>query len=256
MVPCGGAAGEPLSASPLRCRCGPVYLTSGPNRRLRLCAQTVHLRHALRWQLVAPHRPAGNIVRALAWLGPQEVEEGLRRMPRISAGDLAELAEARAVLPAWLAGPGERADRSWLRFRSSPCRAATGATPSASPPARADTDRICSKWTSGLCRRWTLCFRRRSARTWSSREARLSRRPIKRSGVFPRISTSPTTSEPWPPISRVTAKIRCRPRAARNDAGRGPSRARLAAWTQEHALTAIEAGLTRTGFDAEVRAGR
>ena len=31
-------------------------------------------------------------------------------------------------------------------------------------------------------------------------------------------------------------------------------RARLAAWTREHALTAIEAGLTRTGFDAEARA--
>ena len=104
MVPCGGAAANALGLTtqvPVR----PVYLTSGPNRRLRLCAQTVHLRHAPRWQLVAPHRPAGDIVRALAWLGPQEVEEGLRRMPRISAGDLAELAEARAVLPAWLAEP-------------------------------------------------------------------------------------------------------------------------------------------------------
>ena len=65
--PCGGAAANALGLTtqvPVR----PVYLTSGPNRRLRLCAQTVHLRHAPRWQLVAPHRPAGNIVRALAWL--------------------------------------------------------------------------------------------------------------------------------------------------------------------------------------------
>ncbi len=45
MVPCGGAAANALGLTtqvPLR----PVYLTSGPNRRLRLCAQTVHLGRA------------------------------------------------------------------------------------------------------------------------------------------------------------------------------------------------------------------
>ena len=105
IVPCGGAAANALGLTtqvPVR----PVYLTSGPDRRLRLGAQTVVLRHAPRWQLVAPHRPAGNIVRALAWLGPQEAEAGLKRMASgLSAGDLAELGETRAVLPAWIAGP-------------------------------------------------------------------------------------------------------------------------------------------------------
>ena len=104
IVPCGGAAANVLGLTtqvPVR----PVYLTSGPDRRLRLGAQTVYLRHAPRWQLVAPHRPAGDIVRALAWLGSREVEDGLRRMPRIGAADLQELSEARAVLPAWLAEP-------------------------------------------------------------------------------------------------------------------------------------------------------
>ena len=105
IVPCGGAAANALGLTtqvPVR----PVYLTSGPDRRLRFGAQTVYLRHAPRWQLVAPHRPAGDIVRALAWLGPQEVEDSLGRMaPRIAAGDLVDLAEARAVLPAWIAEP-------------------------------------------------------------------------------------------------------------------------------------------------------
>ena len=105
IVPSGGAAANVLGLTtqvPVR----PVYLTSGPDRRLRLGAQTVHLRHAPRWQLVAPHQPAGDIVRALAWLGPREAEDSLSRMaPRISAADLADLAAARAVLPAWIAEP-------------------------------------------------------------------------------------------------------------------------------------------------------
>ena len=105
IVPCGGAAANVLGLTtqiPVR----PVYLTSGPHRRLQLGAQTVHLRHAPRWQLVAPHRPAGNVVRALAWLGPQEVKDGLGRVaPRLSAEDLMELATACAILPAWIAEP-------------------------------------------------------------------------------------------------------------------------------------------------------
>ena len=63
----------------------------------------VELRHAPRWQLVAPHRPAGDAVRALAWLGPEEVEENLGAIEkRLSSRDLEELAATRAVMPAWL----------------------------------------------------------------------------------------------------------------------------------------------------------
>lgn len=105
IVPSGGPAANLLGLTeqiPVR----PVYLTSGPTRQLRLGDQRVQLRHAPRWQLVAPHRPAGAIVRALAWLGPQEAEAGSREMAaRIPDGDLAELAEARAILPAWIAEP-------------------------------------------------------------------------------------------------------------------------------------------------------
>ncbi len=34
----------------------------------------LHPRHAHRWRLPAPHRTAGAAVRALAWLGPEEIE--------------------------------------------------------------------------------------------------------------------------------------------------------------------------------------
>ena len=105
IVPCGGAAANALGLTtqvPIRS----VYLTSGPNRKLRLGELTVELRHAPRWQLAAPHRPAGEVVRALSWLGPDEVEENLKVIGRkLSAEDFQELAASRAVMPAWVAEP-------------------------------------------------------------------------------------------------------------------------------------------------------
>ena len=105
IVPCGGAAANALGLTtqvPVRS----VYLTSGPNRKLTLGELTVELRHAPRWQLAVPHRPAGEAVRALSWLGPDEVEDGLDVIGRkLSAEDLQELAASRAVMPAWIAEP-------------------------------------------------------------------------------------------------------------------------------------------------------
>ena len=105
IVPCGGMAANALGLTtqvPVR----QVYLTSGPNRHLKFGELAVELRHAPRWQLTAPHRPAGEAVRALAWLGPEEVEAGLEAIrPKLSAEDMRELAASRAVMPAWMAEP-------------------------------------------------------------------------------------------------------------------------------------------------------
>ena len=105
IVPCGGAAANRLrltTQNPVRS----VYLTSGPNRRLHFGSSMVELRHAPRWQLAAPHRKAGDVVRALAWLGPEEVEDGLESvLSTLSDGDRDELAAARAVMPIWMAEP-------------------------------------------------------------------------------------------------------------------------------------------------------
>ena len=105
IVPCGGTAANAFgltSQVPVRS----VFLTSGPNRKLKLGGLAVELRHAPRWQLVAPHRPAGDAVRALAWLGPEEVEENLETLEhKLSPEDIDELAATRAVMPAWLAEP-------------------------------------------------------------------------------------------------------------------------------------------------------
>lgn len=81
-----------------------IYLSSGPNRRLTLGAQTVELRHAPKWQLILPGRAAGDVVRALAWLGPERAGDALGTLrAKLSPTEMQELASARARLPAWLA---------------------------------------------------------------------------------------------------------------------------------------------------------
>ena len=103
IVPGGGAAAHVLGLTtqiPVRS----IYLTSGPGCRLRFGILDVDLRHAPRWQLAAPRRWAGEVNRALAWLGPAEVQAGLQAiLPGLSPQDVSELAEARATMPHWMA---------------------------------------------------------------------------------------------------------------------------------------------------------
>jgi len=103
IVPCGALAAHAFGLTtqvPMRL----VYLTSGPDRKLTFGRLIVELRHAPRWQLVAPHRPAGDAVRALSWLDPSEVAEGLHTIrSRLAPEDFLQLAELRAAMPLWMA---------------------------------------------------------------------------------------------------------------------------------------------------------
>lgn len=81
-----------------------VYLTSGRSRQLKLGAQMVEFRHAPIWQLIFPGRAAGDVVRALAWLGPEKAGEAIRKLSaKLPASELKEVASARARLPTWMA---------------------------------------------------------------------------------------------------------------------------------------------------------
>lgn len=81
-----------------------VYLTSGRSRRLKLGEQTIELRHAPGWQLAMAGRPAGEAIRALAWLGEALAGEALRTLRRrLPTSALEEIAGARPRLPTWLA---------------------------------------------------------------------------------------------------------------------------------------------------------
>ncbi len=83
-----------------------VYLTSGRDRILHFGTHQVELRHAPSWQLAAPNRNAGTVIRAVAWLGPNEVEQNLDAvLPILSGQDLSELQAARTVMPPWMAEP-------------------------------------------------------------------------------------------------------------------------------------------------------
>ena len=105
VAPCGGACANVLgliTQNAVR----RVYLTSGPDRRLHFAGQEVRWRHAPRWQLVAPGRRAGAVVRALAFLGPDEIRDALAGIKgKLSVEDRAELAAARATVPAWMSAP-------------------------------------------------------------------------------------------------------------------------------------------------------
>ncbi|KLK91884.1 hypothetical protein AA309_17415 [Microvirga vignae] len=109
IAPNGAAAANALGLStqvPVR----RVYLTSGPSRTLHLGRQTVELKHAPQWQLVLPGRPAGQAVRALAWLGPAKVYETMRRLKRtLPVTEWEALTGVGARLPTWLAEPVSQA---------------------------------------------------------------------------------------------------------------------------------------------------
>ncbi len=81
-----------------------VYLTSGPSRRLTLGNRAIELRHGNRWQMLLGKRPAGQAIRALIWLGPEQtpqVLEGLKN--QLPTHEWEALLQARAGLPSWMA---------------------------------------------------------------------------------------------------------------------------------------------------------
>ncbi len=71
---------------------------------MSLGKQVVELRHAPRWQLVLAEKPAGEVVRALAWLGPEKAEAALHTLKRrLPVTTFSELVAAAPQLPTWLA---------------------------------------------------------------------------------------------------------------------------------------------------------
>lgn len=81
-----------------------IYLTSGRSRTIVVGSQALELRHAPSWQMLLSDRPAGEAIRALAWLGLEAAETGVAAMKaRLTAGDFGELAAIAPQLPSWLA---------------------------------------------------------------------------------------------------------------------------------------------------------
>ena len=81
-----------------------VYLTSGRTRQLNLGAQRVELQHAPPWQLLLPGQPAGDAVRALAWLGPESARGAVEALRlALPASEVKALGALRTRMPTWMA---------------------------------------------------------------------------------------------------------------------------------------------------------
>jgi hypothetical protein len=81
-----------------------VYLTSGRSRTLRLGLQKIELQHAPAWQLTLAGKPGGQVVQALAWLGPERAREMSAQLKeKLPLVSVQEVARACQRLPDWMA---------------------------------------------------------------------------------------------------------------------------------------------------------
>jgi hypothetical protein len=66
--------------------------------------QVVHLQHVPAWQLTLAKDPAGEIVRALAWAGPEKVNQALKEIEtRVPRSEFQRISQQSSRLPLWLA---------------------------------------------------------------------------------------------------------------------------------------------------------
>jgi len=81
-----------------------IFLTSGRQRTLNLGSRPVHLKHAPRWQTILGNRPAGQAIRAMAWLGPEHIRSTVKLLElQLPTTEWQALHGVRAQLPSWLA---------------------------------------------------------------------------------------------------------------------------------------------------------
>jgi hypothetical protein len=103
IVPSGASAANALGLTtqvPTRT----VYLTSGRSRKITLGKQIVHLQHVPAWQLTLAKEPAGEIVRALAWAGPEKVSQTLKEIGiKVPRSEFQRISQQSSLLPLWMA---------------------------------------------------------------------------------------------------------------------------------------------------------
>lgn len=89
-----------------------VFLTSGRSRTLRLGTRVLEIKHAPPWQLLLGESSGGALLRALAWLGPEQAEEVMQQVHEIiPAKEWEAVAAVRSELPDWLARTVSRVEQ-------------------------------------------------------------------------------------------------------------------------------------------------
>src|ERR1035441_5711649 len=81
-----------------------VYWTSGRSRSLNLGKLVIQLEHVPSWQLAFAKEPAGEIVRALAWAGPERVQSVLQEIEgKVPRAEIQKVAQQVSRFPGWMA---------------------------------------------------------------------------------------------------------------------------------------------------------
>lgn len=82
----------------------PIYLTNGPSRLLHFGNLELELRHMPSSELPAAGRPAGDVIQALKYLGPEALEQAhVERLSSTLAPETkARLRKMAAQLPPWM----------------------------------------------------------------------------------------------------------------------------------------------------------
>jgi len=80
-----------------------VYWTSGRSRKLNLGKLALHLVHVPAWQLALAKEPAGEIVRTLAWAGPERVNQVLKEIEaKVPRTEIEKVAQQVSRFPSWI----------------------------------------------------------------------------------------------------------------------------------------------------------
>ena len=103
LVSSGVAAGNALGLT-TQMPVQQTYLSRSRSRkRYRFGKQEISLRQAPRWQFLLADRPAGQAIRALAWLGPDQAGAALPKLRKVLlAEEWNALLAVRAELPLWM----------------------------------------------------------------------------------------------------------------------------------------------------------
>ena len=81
-----------------------IYWTSGRKQKLKLGKHVVQLQHVPSWQLAFAKEPAGEILRALAWAGPERIQSVLAQIVgKVPKSEVQKLAQEATRFPGWVA---------------------------------------------------------------------------------------------------------------------------------------------------------
>lgn len=91
----------------------PIYMTSGPSRRMRFGQMEIRLQHVSRRKLALVGRPAGLALSAMWYLGKADVTPALveKIRDKLGSSEFEALKGAASSMPAWMSDAIYRCDR-------------------------------------------------------------------------------------------------------------------------------------------------